>query len=312
MCSVVVDADVNPAYPSRPGGVDNRGWGEEEPLLLVDTIDFLWIYTSRLPEGLSTPTVGAQTLTTFCFVPLASLNLVLACDAVSAAAQPGQPWYSSILIGAVAGVSVAITLGFLRWLNRVTLLHHDRSALAFLGRSLVFEGRELDMVYFGNVPIYRDNQRYYQVKSDVLTNNDPMDIVGFVVGSPRFLKDPPHNGPSGYYVYLVINWNYSDHFKRWVKMGCTIQLSGTSTAEGDVDTSRPDTRHLVISPFGTCGRRVIDICEGPRYSLRWQPYKKWGFTPDDLPYRALSWQSKLISKLAIVTGRLVNCLKPKH
>ena len=165
----------------------------------------------------------------------------------------------------------------------------------------------LDVSQFGNVPIYRDNQRRYQLNDKLFTNNDPMDIVGFVVGLPRFLKDPPHGGERGYYAYVVVNWNAADDFKRWVKRGFGIQVSGIATEGGVLDTHEPDNRHLVVTPFSQEGRRVVDICEGPLCSFRWQPYKRWGFTPDDLANRSRSWQSRIL----INTARLFNCLKEK-
>ena len=151
---------------------------------------------------------------------------------------------------------------------------------------------------FADVPIYPDNQRRYTLEGGLYTNNDPRDIIGFVVGQPRLLRNPPHNGESGHYVYAVINWEYGTQFKRWSKRGFAIQLSALSTPAGEVDQSNPDDRHLLISPFGadrTNESRILDICEGPFYSLKWQPYKKWGFKPHDLLNRSMSWQCKILT-----------------
>lgn len=237
---------------------------------------------------------SVEQLTSSWVMALVSPIIFFACETGVTSAQAGQPWHSSILLGAVAGIFAAITLGLLRWLKRVTFLCHDRSALAYLGKCLEFQCKTLDLSQFANVPIYRDNQRRYQLNDKILTNNDPMDVIGFVVGSPRFLQHPPHDGEPGYYAYVVINWEMADNFRRWVKRGFGIQVSGIATEEGTLDTREPDNRHLVVAPFSQEGRRVVDICEGFRHSFRWQPYKRWGFTPDDLANRSRSWQSKIL------------------
>ena len=48
--------------------------------------------------------------------------------------------------------------------------------------------------YFANAPIYHDNQRFYQIRDDILTNNDPRDVLGFVVGKPKLPKPSCHRG----------------------------------------------------------------------------------------------------------------------
>ena len=220
------------------------------------------------------------------------------CGGISLASQAEQSWFPTILFGAVAGVFAGITLGTLRLLQRETLTHHDRSALLFLGSAEYFETNNLDVTAFAEAPIYPDNQRRYEVKDTLYTNNDPREIIGFVVGEPRLLRNPPHDGECGYYVYVVINWEYGTQFKRWSKRGFAIQLSALATSDGEVDRKSQDNRHLLISPFGadqTNESRILDICAGPLYSLHWQPYKKWGFEAHDLGNRSMSWQCNLLT-----------------
>ena len=223
---------------------------------------------------------------------------------------PIMSWNSSIIVGAVAGICAGITLAGLRWLIAVTLSHHDRSALIYLGTRQYFQRNQLDVKALGNVPIYPDNQRRYELHNELYTNNDPRDILGFVIDEPRFVKDPPHDGECGYYVYVVINWQYADQFKQWAKRGFVIQISGIGTANRELRQTQQDDRHLLISPFGRdraneC--KVWDICDGLLYSFRWQPYKKWGFAATDLGHRTRSWQSKLL----INTGRTISWLKSR-
>ena len=217
---------------------------------------------------------------------------------ISVATQGDQSSVPSMFFGAVAGVFAGITLGVLRLLQGATFTHHDRSALLFLGSKEYFETPSLDVTAFADAPIYPDNQRRYELKNELYTNNDPRDIIGFVIGEPRLLKNPPHDGECGYYVYVVINWEYGTQFKRWSKRGFAIQLSALPNSDGAVDRRNQDNRHLLISPFGadrTNESRILDICEGPLYSLRWQPYKKWGFETHDLVNRSMSWQCKLLT-----------------
>ena len=224
--------------------------------------------------------------------------IIWICEGTSAAAQGEQSWFTNLLFGAVAGLCAGIALGISRLLQASTFTHHDRSALLFLGTQDYFKINKLDVMAFADVPIYPDNQRRYTLEGGLYTNNDPRDIIGFVVGQPRLLRNPPHNGESGHYVYAVINWEYGTQFKRWSKRGFAIQLSALSTPAGEVDQSNPDDRHLLISPFGadrTNESRILDICEGPFYSLKWQPYKKWGFKPHDLLNRSMSWQCKILT-----------------
>ena len=197
------------------------------------------------------------------------------------------PWLAVILTGAAAGIVAAIMRGVTIWFWNNTIVKHDVSALVYLGTNK-------DVEHFANVPIYPDNQRFYQIRDDILTNNDPRDSLGFVVGKPQFLERPPHNWVAGYYAYIVVNWHYANEFKKWVNRGFALQISAPSTGTGNIDISRGDNRHLLLTPFSEEPKRVVHVCDGPLYSLRWEPYLELGFRSSDLKYRSLSCQSRLL------------------
>ena len=148
-------------------------------------------------------------------VSLASIAVIsVGCigETVSTSTSSSPSWYAAIIFGAAAGLMAVLTLGAGRWFIRHTFVKHDLSALAYLGS-------DEDVTQFANAPLYPDNQRFYLVGSKLLVNNDPRDVLGFVVGKPRWLESPPNLAEPGYYAYVVINWEYSEDFKRWVKRG---------------------------------------------------------------------------------------------
>ena len=205
-------------------------------------------------------------------------------------ASSASDWHTPVLTGAVAGVVAALTLSVGRWVIKNTFIKHDLSALAYLGE-------DKDVEYLANAPIYPDSPRYYTIGSEIYANNDPRDILGFVVGQIRRLESPPHGAKPGYYAYVVINWESSEAFKKWVNRGFGIQVAAPYTENGDIDPRRSDNRHLVLAPFSEDDKRVVDICDGPRAHLRWHPYAKYGFEATDIDNRALSWQTKVLIRL---------------
>ena len=227
------------------------------------------------------------------------LGLVAEMDSRNGASvnEASFPWVAAILAGAAAGIVAAVTRGAATWFGNSTVVKHDVSALVYLGA-------DKEVEYFANAPIYHDNQRFYQVRDDILTNNDPRDVLGFVVGKPKCLESPPDEWETGYYAYVVVNWHHADEFKRCVNRGFTIQVSAPATPSGSVDTSRLDNRHLVLTPFSEERKRVVDVCDGPRYSFRWEPYRKLGFASDDLKYRSLSLQSRFLIRILCLWRRV--------
>ena len=230
---------------------------------------------------------------------------------ISIANEAGQPLCGSIIAGVAAGIFAGLTLAILRWLRAVTLTQHDRSALLYLGPREYFQDWQKDISDLANRPIYPDNQRRYELQNKLYTNNDPRDIIGFITGKPRFLENPPHSGKAGYYVYVVINWQYADQFKQWAKRGFAVQIADIPTSGGKPEDIPQDDLHLVISPSGrnpSNESEIYDICDGPGYSFQWQPYNKWGFNTDDLKNRTCSWQSKLLMKI----GGIIKWRKAKQ
>lgn len=210
-------------------------------------------------------------------------------------------WEGAIVIGLAFPLLFIIIFSLAKYVWQNVAIKHDVSALAYLGnygcQEQPVQPRCCDTSpyppHFANCPIYPDNQRYYQVRDKTLTNNNPHDIIGFVVGKPKWLNNPPPDGDRGYYAELIINWDQADHLREWVKRGYGIQLAHLVT-DGETELSNPDNRYLAISPFPDPEeeRRMVDAiikiyeCR----TLRCRPYKRYCFSGEDIDKRQLSWQ----------------------
>ena len=83
-------------------------------------------------------------------------------------------WYWPILALLVGTLIVQLSSGIYRWWAKA-ITSHDISALVFLG-----EGPEVEVAapYFGNVPVYLDDSRFYIVgQSPAYVNNNINDIL---------------------------------------------------------------------------------------------------------------------------------------
>ena len=200
---------------------------------------------------------------------------------------PNSFW-NGVLTIFVATIVVRAASALVTLVWRKIKIEHDMSMLAYLGT-------DHDMRHFARVPIFMDSPRFYQLSGHVYPANDPRDVVGFVVGETRYLRQSEfRNEPEGYYAFLIINWDWSERFTRWINQGYTLQRSAALTDGGDLDLSRSDNRHLVLAPFDEECKFIADIKDGWRDALRlrWQPYAKWGFRSDDLNQRTMTWQSR--------------------
>ena len=218
-------------------------------------------------------------------------------------------WEGAIIIGFAFPILFVIIFSLAKYVWHHIVIAHDVSALAYLGNYGCLEKPAARRCKdsspfppdFENCPIYPDNQRYYQVRDKTLTNNNPHDIVGFVVGKPKWLQDPPHQGDPGYYAELIILWDQTDNLRQWVKRGYAIQLA--NLLDDDVaDLSRLDSRYLAISPFPDPedGKSIVDAITKTYEcrTFRCRPYKKYGFSGEEIDSRQLSWQVASIRWLA--------------
>jgi len=99
-----------------------------------------------------------------------------------------------------------------------------------------------------------------------------------------------------------------EQLRVWTRRGYGLQKVALLDDNGEIDKTRVDTRHLVLTPFNEEGKYIYDICEGPWRVFRWGPYKKYGFECDRLDICALSLQVRLMVWLVSTCGRLRNKL----
>ncbi len=220
-------------------------------------------------------------------------------------------WTGTIIIALAFPFVFAALFSFARYIWHHIAIKHDVSALAYLGNAGRLQkstGRHAPTStpyppHYAHCPIYPDTPRYYEVRDTTLTDNNPIDVIGFVVGKPKWLEVPPAGEDPGYYAELIINWDKADKLREWTRRGYGIQMA--SLTDGNkTDLSRSDNRYLAISPFSEDGKRIVDaIIKFHEFrTFRCRPYKKHGFrTADDLGHRQLSWQvgvSRWIVRLA--------------
>ena len=206
----------------------------------------------------------------------------------------------ALIVAFLFPVVFAASFSLAKFVWQHIAIKHDFSALAYLGDAVSgndADGMDTDDVAphpadYANCPIYPDNPRYYQVEDTIFTDNNPMDVIGFVVGKPMWIEGPPDGGASGYYAELIVNWDRAEMFREWCHRGYGIQLA-MLTKNGKPDLSRSDNRFLAMSPFSEDGKRVVNtITKVWEFrTFRCRPYKKYGFRfADDLENRQLSWQ----------------------
>ena len=210
-------------------------------------------------------------------------------------------WEGAIVIGFAFPILFVIISSLVKYVWHHIAIAHDVSALAYLGNYGCLEKparRRCDDPTpfppdFENCPIYPDNRRYYQVRDKTFTNNNPHDIVGFVVGKPKWIQNPLHGGDPGYYAELIILWHQADNLRQWVKRGYAIQLANLLN-DDEADLSRLDSRYLAIAPFSDPddSKSIVDAITKTYEcrTFRCRPYKKYGFSGNEIDTRQLSWQ----------------------
>ena len=175
---------------------------------------------------------------------------------------------------------------------------YDRSILIRLGT-------HRDSSIYRNSPVIVGRLPFSDLGGKVRSNLDVRDVIGFVVGSPKWMEtedlkrlrivlDLEIHKP-GYYAYCVIQWEHADWVKRLESRGFHIRRTTYEGAKAE-----PNMRERIFVGFGTDatpdagGVRplVAHIDTGVFASFRYQPYLGGGFKAEDIKMRALAPQPR--------------------
>ena len=229
-------------------------------------------------------------------------------------------WAGALIAASIFPFLFAGLSALAKYIWQHVAIKHDISALAYLGKAGMTRnasdrhppGRVPYPPDYKNCPIYPDNPRYYETDGTILVDNNPHDVIGFVVGAPKWIEDPPEGDDIGFYAELIINWNRAESFREWSRRGYGIQLAMLTDGE-NADLSRPDNRYLAISPFSEDRKRIVDatIKFLEFRTFRCRPYKKYGFrSADDLHNRQLSWQVSVSRRIAQRLSTIYHWIRP--
>jgi hypothetical protein len=214
--------------------------------------------------------------------------------------NPESPAWLDLLLRVVATL-VGLLGAFIirRGWNKATK-EYDRSMLIRLGS-------DDDSPDYAHAPVIVGRFPFSDLGGVVRSNLDVRDVVGFVVGKPRWLKredlkrlrivlNPEHHKP-GYYAYCVIQWERADMVKRFADQWLHIRRTSYTG-----NNAEHPMRERIFVGFGTNATPdsggnlpiVADIDTGLLASFRYQPYLRGGFRADDIKMRALAPQTKCL------------------
>ena len=130
----------------------------------------------------------------------------------------------TILLGIVA----AWTLG---WLRRKMFIEFDRSILV---RIEIPAGEEPEA--YANWPILTGPLPFASFNNQTVPNVQARDVVGFIVGSPRYIDDPDSlalpGWKPGYFAYGIIHWEHFSEVRAFVNRGYYLQQAFLPNQEG--------------------------------------------------------------------------------
>jgi hypothetical protein len=174
---------------------------------------------------------------------------------------------------------------------------YDRSMLIRLGA-------DENSPNYAHAPIIVGRFPFSDLGGMVRSNLDARDVVGFVVGKPKWMEmedlkrlrivlDPVFHKP-GYYAYCVIQWEHAAMVKRFMGQWLHVRRTGY-----DGENAEPDMRERLFIGFSTDatpdadGSRpvIVGIDSGLLASFRYQPYLRGGFKAEDIKMRALTPQT---------------------
>ena len=203
----------------------------------------------------------------------------------------------------VAATFLALIGAFIaRRLWQKATKEYDRSMLIRLGTAKDSPG-------YANAPIIVGQFPFSELGGRVRSNLDSRNVIGFVVGEPKWLDidalnslgislDSESHKP-GYYAYCVIQWEHAATVKRFADQWFHIRRTsyyGNRAEEG--------MRERIFIGFGTDSKPdpgttdtrpiVAHIKDGLLASFQYQPYLKGGFRAADIKMRALAPQTRAL------------------
>ena len=206
--------------------------------------------------------------------------------------------FQGVVVGLFVGI-LGIPLGFmLRRIWHRCFTEYDRSMLIRLQPD---EGIH-DPKWFAGAPVIVGTFPFREFKKKRQSDLDIRNVVGFVIGDVRKIKNPEILGVDkcewgpGYYAYCVINWEYATQVQRMWKRG--IHISKTATRLSD-----PEQRGSRFIGFSTDPPKgnseaekqgIAHFQEGFRAFARYQPYAGAGFKAYDIKMRQLSVLTRIL------------------
>ena len=182
-----------------------------------------------------------------------------------------------------------------------TIREYDRSMLIRLGTGD-------DSRSYANVPVIVGRFPFSDLGGRVRSNLDVRDVVGFVVGEPKWMETEDlkrlhivlsrESHKPGYYAYCVMQWEHAAQVKRFADQWFHIRRTGYTGRKAE-----PGMRERRFIGFGTDSMPdegttdlplIAHIVTGPLASFRYQPYLRGDFRPEDIKMRALAPQTYLL------------------
>ena len=178
---------------------------------------------------------------------------------------------------------------------------YDRSMLLSLGTERAWRDYADKPLIVGQIP-------FSQVAGGVESDLDVRNVIGFVIGKPRWLTTSRlkrlrldlDNCKPGYYAYCVVQWERADFVKRLEEQWFHVRR----TRYDGPPIRRPiRMRERVFLGFGTDSEPdpntgevpfIAHLEKGLLGSFKYQPYRRGGFNATDLKMRALAPQTKFM------------------
>ena len=206
---------------------------------------------------------------------------------------------------AIAETVVASPLIYMGWrLWHKMYTEYDRSMLVCLGTDAKCKDYARCYVILGPMP-------YINIGSRVESNLDMRNVVGYVVGEPKWVSSPcllpgrsgrPRKeciDARGYYAHVIIHW------ERWLEVR-QFTRGGYHVRKTEYSGCLPTQRENRFLGFGTESEPdsvsglpayIEDVADGWRAPFRYQPYLKGGFKAHDLERRQLSPCARIAIRL---------------
>ena len=182
---------------------------------------------------------------------------------------------------------------------------------------LIRLGTDEDSTRYAHAPVIVGRFPFSDLGGEVRSNLDARDVVGFVVGKPKWMKtedlkrlrivlNPQFHKP-GYYAYCVIQWEHADMVRRFSDQWFHVRRTSYNGNKAE-----SGMRERIFVGFGTDATPDADgglplvahIDTGLLASFRYQPYLRGGFRAEDIKMRALAPQTKGLIRCKDLSNRV--------